>query len=106
MLIVLLKGLKMSYNKLLKEFTILIETIPKEIDFYDIWEIRPLIEELDKNFKYLSKKEKDIFSTLFDKLIRVLEKTNIKKDDSLAKEEVNLLLKIAKKEKDIFKAAA
>jgi len=79
----------MNYNKLLKEFTILLKTIPSEVNFYDIWEIRPVLEKIDSSS--LSEKEAEYFDDLLTKLNSILEKVNIEKKDPLVENEIKWL---------------
>jgi uncharacterized protein (UPF0305 family) len=87
----------------LKKFTILLKTIPNKVDLYDIWEIRPIIEKIEKNLKYLTNKEKQEFINLINDLNYRLN--SIKILDELAKEEVKKLFDLIKKEKNILKVA-
>ena len=79
----------MNYNKLLKQFTILLKTIPSEVNFYDIWEIRPVLEKIDSSS--LSEKEAEYFDDLLTKLNSILEKVNIEKKDPLVENEIKWL---------------
>jgi len=93
----------MAYKNILNKFMILLETIPNKIDFYDIWEIRPVFEEIEKNLPNLTDEEKVFFLNLINKLNKKLEK--VKTLDELAKLEIEKLFNLIKKEKKALKLA-
>jgi len=95
----------MNYNQLLKQFTIFINTIPNKIDFYDIWEIRDIFEELHNNYNYLNFKQKKEYLKLVQKLNTILNKVTIEKNDPLVEEEVIFLKSMIKKEKNHLQVA-
>jgi uncharacterized protein (UPF0305 family) len=97
------KELRMAYKDILKKFMILLKTIPNEVDFYDIWEIRAVIKKIEKNLTQLTKEEKKEFLKLITYLVDKLN--NVKALDELAKKEIKILFDLAEKENDILKIA-
>jgi phosphoenolpyruvate carboxylase len=71
------------------KFTILLETIPNKIDFYDIWEIRPILEKIDS--VNLNEKEVEYFDKLLAKLNSILQKVDIEDKDPLVEDEIKWL---------------
>jgi len=90
----------MDYRTILKNFTIDLETIPtSNVGFYDIWEIRPELERLEKNLKKMPLTLRIEYENQLKKLYDKLEKISLDKKDPLVKEEVNLLKEICYRHK-------
>ena len=94
----------MDYKHILKNFMIELETLPEnDVGFYEIWNFRKFILDIEKNYNQLELNDKKLFYSLLNILRYKLE--NITFDnDPLVENEVKFLLNLTNK--DIQKLVA